>query len=358
MEKIVYLRPASADDNIKCRDGEVVNGDFLFETSTDEYEWAAGAPSAPQVAFRCEYKALPPFSHLPDSFPSIAISASMEKDDTQKGVLDWLATGASTCSEKTRNAVIAAVKDGFNSFVEATAEAGLFFFPVRAAASWLLADGSLWKLSQPVILPTGYSQGSGCRLRITNADCNEGVVRINLEMDRKPFSVGYTASAEWPSDPLIADLKIIIIDNVRDLNPEATGQPVWLEEGTRGFIIPAMPFQEDDFKPFPDVKGNHSNTGDGEVPDGPVPVKTRPIKLGDPFACKKISEVEAAWPDGSLLPLKLYGSLRLDKWYFLGLAPKVRMTTRGSGWRYFMVETFAMARDGRYHLPTLKFRLQ
>lgn len=86
----------------------------------------------------------------------------------------------------------------------------------------------------------------------------------------------------------------------------------------------------------------------------PVPVKTRPIKLGDPFALKKLREIEAVWPDGSLLPVKLYGALRPDKWYFLGCAPKGRMRLRGSGWRFFRVETFAIPSTTGYLLPTLR----
>lgn len=81
-----------------------------------------------------------------------------------------------------------------------------------------------------------------------------------------------------------------------------------------------------------------------------VPVKTRPIKLGDPFAAKQLREVEAIWPDGSAAPVKVYGAMRLGKWYFLGLAPRGKMTMRGSGWRFFRVETFATP-----HLPTIRF---
>ena len=85
--------------------------------------------------------------------------------------------------------------------------------------------------------------------------------------------------------------------------------------------------------------------------EAPMPLKTRPIKLGNPFALKKVEEVEAAWPDGQQLPLRLYGALKPGKWYFLGLARRGRMRLRGSGWRYFRVETFASAGN----LPTLRF---
>lgn len=85
-----------------------------------------------------------------------------------------------------------------------------------------------------------------------------------------------------------------------------------------------------------------------------IPIKTRPIKFGDPFALKKMTDVEAEWADGSRGTLKVYGALKLDKWYFLGMAPKGRMKMRGSGWRYFRIETFALLREGTYLLPQIK----
>lgn len=84
-----------------------------------------------------------------------------------------------------------------------------------------------------------------------------------------------------------------------------------------------------------------------------VPIKTRPIKLGNAFMRKKIEEVEAIWPDGSREPLKVYGAMRLDRWFFLGLARAGRMMMRGSGWRFFRLETFA-GFDGKvYYLPEI-----
>lgn len=86
-----------------------------------------------------------------------------------------------------------------------------------------------------------------------------------------------------------------------------------------------------------------------------VPIKTRPIKLGDPFAIKKVEEIEAIWPDGCGRALKLYGALRPGRWFFLGLAPRGRMRMRGSGWRFFRVETFAVKSGSSTLLPTLNF---
>ena len=84
-----------------------------------------------------------------------------------------------------------------------------------------------------------------------------------------------------------------------------------------------------------------------------IPIKTRTLKLGDPFAIKKLEEVEALWADGSQLPLKVYGAMRLDKWYFLGLATRGRMIMRGSGWRFFRIETFATTNENSYCLPQI-----
>lgn len=76
---------------------------------------------------------------------------------------------------------------------------------------------------------------------------------------------------------------------------------------------------------------------------------TRPIKLGDPFAIKKLKAVELIWPDGVSLPVRVYGAMRLDKWYPLGTSLSGRMGMRGSGWRFYRLESYATPRS----LPTL-----
>lgn len=83
------------------------------------------------------------------------------------------------------------------------------------------------------------------------------------------------------------------------------------------------------------------------------PFKTRSIKLGAAFDYKQLSLVEVIWPDGSRQPLKLYGAVKPGKWYFLGLAPGGRMTLRGSGWRFFRIESFAVKSNDRYFLPRI-----
>lgn len=90
-------------------------------------------------------------------------------------------------------------------------------------------------------------------------------------------------------------------------------------------------------------------------PDSPYAIKTRPIKLTDPFTIKKLTEVEAVWPEGDRLPVKVYGALKPGKWYFLGMTTRGRMLMRGSGWRLFRVETFAVKGEKGWIVPTLRF---
>lgn len=89
---------------------------------------------------------------------------------------------------------------------------------------------------------------------------------------------------------------------------------------------------------------------DGEI--GETRLETRPVKLGAPFAIKQLHEVRALWPDGNRLPVTVYGALRLDRWHYLGTAPKGHMQTRGSGWRFFRFVTYASGRA----LPLLRVR--
>ena len=86
----------------------------------------------------------------------------------------------------------------------------------------------------------------------------------------------------------------------------------------------------------------------------PVAVKTRPIKLGSPFTLKQLEWIEGVWPDGSRWPVKVYGALKLGRWHFLGCATKGCMRMRGSGWRFFIIETFVPHVDGKYQFPVFR----
>lgn len=86
-----------------------------------------------------------------------------------------------------------------------------------------------------------------------------------------------------------------------------------------------------------------------------IPIKTRPLKLGDPFTIKKLREAEVIWPNGARLGFRIYGAMQLEKWYFLGASSAGPMRMRGSGWRFFRVETYAIYVPGApYLLPTLR----
>lgn len=87
---------------------------------------------------------------------------------------------------------------------------------------------------------------------------------------------------------------------------------------------------------------NDSSDADSDSAAGnPLPLKSGPLDLGLPFTAKRLEYIEGQWPDGSLWPVKVYGALRPGKWYFLGCGRKGRMRMRGSGWRFFRIETFA-----------------
>lgn len=91
-----------------------------------------------------------------------------------------------------------------------------------------------------------------------------------------------------------------------------------------------------------------------DVSELPVSVRTRPLKLGDPFAVKQMLRIEGAWPDGSRWPVKVYGAMQLGKWHFLGLGQNGAMRMRGSGWRYFRIVTFVPRSGGKYLLPVFR----
>lgn len=89
---------------------------------------------------------------------------------------------------------------------------------------------------------------------------------------------------------------------------------------------------------------------------GLVPVRSGDLDLSDAFSVKKLEEVHAVWPDGGCRPLKVYGAMRPGCWRFLGLARHGRMRLRGSGWRLFRIETFAVRSSAGLLLPTVSLR--
>lgn len=277
----IYMKPASKADDIRCADGELVGCDYMFDNGLPLQPHDPALPEqAPEVSFKAQVRALPPYCHIDGEMPTMTVSAQAEK-------------------------IQQAVQEKFREFLAAVKAAGLHFHPVKAAACWVLDDGSLWQLSEPVDVGADLPEST---IRTIASETRDGVTYVTVQITRSPFEVVCSRS----------DVKVIVCEEGEEM-PEVPG-----------------------YTPEPDAM---------------IAVKTRPIKLGDPFAIKKLKEVEAIWPDGSLLPLKVYGALRLGKWYFLGLAPKGRMLTRGSGFRYFRIETYALRRRGGYLLPTVKVEL-
>lgn len=82
-----------------------------------------------------------------------------------------------------------------------------------------------------------------------------------------------------------------------------------------------------------------------------VRFSTRPLKLTDAFEVKRLEEVEALWPDGSRHSVRVWGAMRLGVWRCLGASPGGHMRLRGSGWRFFRLESFAKRVENSYLLP-------
>lgn len=67
-------------------------------------------------------------------------------------------------------------------------------------------------------------------------------------------------------------------------------------------------------------------------------LRTRPIKLGDPFLFKKLKKVTVIWPDGNDFPFQIYGSSKLGIWHLLGRSRGNSIRLEGSSWRFFKIE--------------------
>lgn len=391
MTKTIVMKAPSGNDDLHCADGELEGGAFIFDEAhsrplPDEatalnptrikrigswlcllaegrlhfarwngktYDWFGEATAPPVAHFTAGARALPPFSAMAGEMPQISIQAPTGSD-TPKDVLDWLASGADTCSAATRQNVINAVRTRLKEFLTEVRKAGLHFYPVKAAAARRLADGTLFQLSEPaIVMPPGYTETLS--LNIRSAGGADGTVYLNLELSRSPFAVEAEIDEENGLPPIISRTEILTAGEWVDFTPDAITYPVWTDGATRGFSITVSAADSDSFAPFPDADDYPAVTP-GEMEesaDSLQPITTRPLKLGNPFETKKLQEIEAIWADGSRLPVKVYGAARLGKWYFLGLAPHGRMLMLGSGWRFFRVQTFAVFNGTRYLLPKL-----
>lgn len=352
MEKIIRLIAASNADELTCADGEVAGNDSLFETPQFPVGWPGGGPPSPSAVLYAEAAAIPPYSAVDGMLPSLTVQAPTGSD-SERTVLDWLAGTANAVSAATRSAVVDAVRSALKTFLKALADAGLYFSPVRAAVSRLLVDGRRYGLSEPVVLYPPVSPGS-LSLSITASACRDGLLYMTLSVSRSPFRVEVSGleplPAEWKD--FFSGYEILVSSNLSDINADAVSAPVWVDSQRRGFTVGTLPVDESAFAPFPDVLMPPS--GEGSDDEGFRSVTTRPLKLGDPFAVKRVTELRALWPDGSLRPVSLYGAMQLGKWHFLGLARQGAMRLRGSGWRFFRVATFAAPGN----LPLIRLSFQ
>lgn len=103
------------------------------------------------------------------------------------------------------------------------------------------------------------------------------------------------------------------------------------------------------------------NIGEVDV----IPFSTRPLKFGSPFAEKRLLYVEAVWPDSKTREVAVYGANNLGIWHCLGRSSTGKMRLRGSGWRYFRIESyvkrdFNMENDGmlNYLKPLIICKIQ
>lgn len=326
MKTKITLIPASGLDDLQCADGELLHGAWNGSFSDPDIDF----PAPPEVRFSYQFRALPPYLLVSSALPEVAVKVSIGSDDPA-GVLDWINSGRDSCSPATRTAVNREITEAYSAFIAAVEAQSLHYLPVYAAVSWRLPDGTLWQLSTPVFLsPSGSLPDSGATRpygfpSVSHASVAGGYLYLTLQFPHAPFTV--EGSQE-------------------DLLPRVVGgitlTPVILTARSPDGFPPVLPADQ--------LPVNQPN---GLPPGQPVPVTTRPLKLGDASVVKKLEEVEALWPDGSRLPLKVYGAMRLGRWRFLGLARNGRMRLRGSGWRFFKFETFAINSASGCLLPQI-----
>lgn len=348
MKKIIRLMWPTGADDINCNDGEVEGGGYLF--GVDDSTPATVPEGAPEVV--AVEAALPPYCHTAGELPRLNIQVSVGSGN-ESAVLSWLAGRTASVTQTLRQAVSAAIVAAMKKYVADACLAGLYVMPVWAVPAMELTDGSLCRLNVPkVILPPGGPVGPA-QFIVRDADCNDGILYLALEFLRRPFGVeirGYDPDSRYVS-------RLLVSANVNDIDINAVTGPMWVTATDRGFTMASLPYDEDDFSSF---KGEiRPGVWDAGIARNPiVPITTRPIKLGNPFTLKQLSGVEAIWPDRSRLGVKCYGAIRPGQWRFLGFAPYGRMVMRGSGWRFFRIETFALFDGSRFLLPTLQFNAQ
>ena len=228
-----------------------------------EYVWLGSDVPAPQPVFSVTGRALPPYSYTDTELPSLTLRMDI-KGDADKDVLDWLAGTSIRCSSTTRRLVAEAVASKLKEFVNAVRGAGLAIGPVRCAAAWELADGSLWQLTEPVFI--GGSE-ERVTLRIVSADCTDGVLYLNLELSRRPFEVVSeiqlpATSSGWNS--LVKGARTFVSAGPSDILNDSLDGPLWVNSGSRGFSAGKLAISTEEYGELP---GAYGVTGSEGLPD-------------------------------------------------------------------------------------------
>lgn len=215
------------------------------------YSLLGEPPGTPEGVFSTSTKALPPYSYVEGQLPRLSVKVPIGKDSAAD-VLNWLAGRASDCSSPTRLNIISNVADKFGEFLADSRAAGLYLYPVRAAAAWRLPDGTLWQRSDATTLRPGNERMA---LQISAADCDDEFLYLTLTVSRAPFAVSFSLSdsirEEWKD--VCSGVQLLVIDNVRDFEAGGIDSPVWLSSADRGFMLPSRSFSDSDFSPFPSV---------------------------------------------------------------------------------------------------------
>lgn len=234
---IINAAPAKARKVTACGDWLLYLTDTAIEyylRKADRYMRLGEAPAAPVGVPLAAERALPPYSYYENESVEIAVAVSVGSDDA-RGVLDWLAGTADTVSAVTRSNIQNAVGEALADFLKAVEGASLCFWPVKAALCYRLADGTAWKAGGTQTLHSEFGQ---LRLEIRQATCSDGILRMILVPDRRPFAVELPEKApeipgEWKE--IIAGIQVLTQKEV-DIDPGYISRPVTLSGGKRGFL--------------------------------------------------------------------------------------------------------------------------
>lgn len=205
------------------------------------YDIYGNAPAPPSARLRSVAKALPPFCMADGDFPRLDIRVGVGDSDSAE-VINWLAGSSNNCRAAVKEEITAAVSLALKSFVDAVANAGMYFGPVEAICAWRLSDGTLWRRTASEKLHSPIGGDESVSLEIRSADCSDGSLFMSLALSRVPYVV--SSEATLPPSPwgnIIPNAAKLVKERVLDFNPESVSAPVWLSSTSRGFTTGAVP---------------------------------------------------------------------------------------------------------------------